>query len=117
MTKAILMIQSNTLSTISGRLSDLLKSNLEINYPVDPTNEDIEKIIKQTDNSNVVIFVSYNSTQYPNQEKLFNLLRGKKVFVAVGEYNPQNINADCIIELNSAKTPSLIALADILQQK
>ena len=101
----------------TGSLSDFITAAKEINYPVDPTCEDVEKIIKQINNDNKVIFISYNSVLHPNQEKLFNMIKNKKAFISVGEYNPQTINAGCIIELNSAKTPSLRALAKVLCKK
>ena len=106
------------LSTINSNLSDYLDgyNPTEIKYPVSPAREDIKKILKQLNNDDTVIFLSYNPTLNKGQNELFKAITSRKILIHCGieDCNTQTGNAESIILASCYNTPALKALADIL---
>ena len=104
----------------TNKLSDFLPYPLvELNYPIDPNEEDIKKITKMINNDDITIFLSYNAHINKGQIKLFNEINSPKILVSCAldddiELFPQ---AESIISMCCFKNPSLKALAKILFKK
>lgn len=90
----------------------------EIIYPLNPTEQDIKKIVKKLNYKDKIIFFSYNSILNKGQINLFSELKAPKIIVHCGleEKIPDFDIADSIIYLHCYKTPALKALANKLQK-
>ena len=88
----------------------------EYNYPLDPTEADIKKYSQIINNTDILIFLSYNAHIYGGQVKLFESFDVPKILVSCALDYDINLfaNADSIISLCCAKEPSLKALSKIL---
>ncbi|MCR4880845.1 MAG: hypothetical protein K6A44_02720 [bacterium] len=106
------------LSYIKTTLSNFMRSIPceEIKYPLNPAREDIKNISEKTNNSDTIIFLSYNPSIHHGQIDLFNKIKGNKILVHCGtdDFIPEMSKAECIISLCCYKPFCLKALADIL---
>ena len=107
------------LSANKYNLSDFLTGyNIEeIHYPLDPSNEDIEKILKSINNEDIIIFLSYNAHLNKGQIKLFNTIINPKILLSCAlDYDIEFLeNSDSIIATNCPKNSSLKSVVQVLQ--
>ena len=109
------------LSSIENNLSDYIKGYdiKEIKYPLNPAKADIQKVLKGLNNTDTVIFISYNSRINSGQSELFDKINNPKILIGCGieNINTKKGNTLCSIFTHCYKTPILKALADILIKK
>jgi len=108
------------LSYSENNLDKLIQANSieEINYPINPTQDDIKKIKNEINNDDIIIFLSYNAHINNGQVDLFNSINNKKILVSCALDDDITLfaNAESIISLACAKYSSLKALANIFNE-
>ena len=102
----------------SCKISDFL-DNTEINYPINPTSDEIEILVKQAQAYETVIFICYNAILNTGQIELFNSINKPIIAIASGiPYDAEKFNkADSILISFGYKTPAIKALANILSDQ
>jgi len=106
------------LSYKQNNLKDLLSGYdvSEIKYHLNPDENNINKVLSQIDNTDIVIFLSYNAHINTAQIDLFTKIQAPKILVSCAlDYDIKHFSeANCILSLSSPKTPSFMALAEML---
>ena len=89
----------------------------ELNYPLNPTQDDIKKINTKINNNDVIIFLSYNAHLNHGQVDLFNSINNPKILVSCALDYDINLfsKAESIISLACAKRSSLRVLGYIFK--
>lgn len=107
------------LSYAQNELEKLIQASSieELNYPLNPAQDDIKKINAKINNDDVIIFLSYNAHLNHGQVDLFNSINNPKILVSCAlDYDISLFDkAESIISLACAKRSSLRVLGDIFK--